>query len=78
MIGSPMDLFLMMLGVFLFPAYLIMLGASGTLRNSLRERSNNFGFAYYIFDLLHMLGLWLVVIFIFFIKLIRPRKYEIT
>jgi hypothetical protein len=76
MIGSPMDLFLMMLGVFVLPAYFIMLSMNETGRNDITTKTKNFGFVYYVVDVLNMLGLCLVVMFIGLINFIRPKKHE--
>jgi|FrelakmetLWP11LW_1041352.scaffolds.fasta_scaffold29966_2 hypothetical protein len=76
MIGSPMDLFLMVLGVLVLPVYLIMLSINETGRNHITKKTSNFGFGYYMIDVLHMLGLCLVVMFIGLINFIRPKKHE--
>jgi hypothetical protein len=73
MIGSPMDLFLVVLGVLVLPAYLIMLSINATGRNHITEKTSNFGFVYYMIDVLHMLGLCLAVLFIGLINFIRPK-----
>ena len=76
MIRSPMDLFLMALGVFVLPVYFIMLSINETGRNNITTKASNFGFGYFVIDVLHMLGLCLAVVFIWLINFIRPQKQK--